>query len=159
MDVFKRSVVGLGALFNNIASASMLVMVLLTCTDVFLRYFFNRPLTGTYDLVGLLGAVVVSFAMPYTMLEKGHVAVEILMKRLSKRVQTVIEVVTHVVSISLFLTLCWQSILLARDMEAAGEVTPTLFLPFYPIVYCMAACFFVLCIAIFLNLLNILFEA
>ena len=40
-------------------------------------------------------------------------------------------------------------------MKAAGEVTPTLLLPFYPVVYFMSVCFFVLCLAILVNLLNI----
>jgi hypothetical protein len=40
-------------------------------------------------------------------------------------------------------------------MKTVGEVTPTLMLPFYPIVYCMSVCFFVLCLAILVNLLDI----
>jgi hypothetical protein len=42
-------------------------------------------------------------------------------------------------------------VVLAIDMKAAGEVTPTLLLPFYPIVYCMAICFFILCLAIIVD--------
>ena len=146
---------GLGFSFNLVASVSLVGMVFLTVADVFCRYFFNHPLTGVYDLVGLMGAVVASFSMPYTLLEKGHVAVEILMRRLSKTKQLIIDTIMHVVSISLFLTLSWQCFRLGRDMADAGEVTPTLLIPFYPIVFCMAVCFAVLCLAIFVNLLNI----
>jgi TRAP-type C4-dicarboxylate transport system permease small subunit len=131
------------------------VMMVLTCADVFMRYLLNRPITGTYDLVGLLGAVLASFGMPYTMLKKGHVAVEILIQSLSRGMQLIVETFTHLLGISLFLVLVWQAILLSRDMKAAGEVTPTLLLPFYPIVYCMAVCFFGLCLAILVNLLHI----
>ena len=58
----------------------------------------------------------------------------------------------------LFLIVAWQCIVLAIDMKAAGEVTPTLLLPFYPIVYCMAVCFFVLCLAILVDLFQIWFK-
>lgn len=155
MPFFAKTVTRLGFILNIVASASLFSIILLTCLDVSMRYFFNSPLTGTYDLVGLMGAVIAAFAMPYTMLEKGHVAVEILIQSLSRGVQLFIETVTHLVGIALFLVLVWQCILLALDMKAAGEVTPTLLLPFYPIVYCMAVCFFVLCLAILLNLLHI----
>ena len=138
-----------------IASAALMVMMVLTCADVFMRYLFSRPIIGTYDLVSLLGAVLVSFAMPYTMLKKGHVAVEILVQSLSRGKQLVIETFTHLLGISLFLVLVWQAILLSRDMKAAGEVTPTLLLPFYPILYCMAVCFVGLCLAILINLLHV----
>jgi TRAP-type C4-dicarboxylate transport system permease small subunit len=152
---FEKTVIGMSSLFNMVASASLLAIMLLTCLDVFMRYFFNHPMIGTYDLVSLLGAALASFAMPYTMLQKGHVAVEILLQGLSRGKQLVIETITHVLGILLFLVLVWQSIVLALDMRAAGEVTPTLLVPFYPILICMAICFLGLCLAILVNLLNI----
>jgi TRAP-type C4-dicarboxylate transport system permease small subunit len=144
-----------GNTFNVVASASLVVMMLLTCADVFMRYVFSKPIIGTYDLVGLMGAILASFAMPYTMLQKGHVAVEILVLHLSRGKQLIIETFTHLVGISLFVVLIWQAILVARDMKAVGEVTPTIHLPFYPILYCMALCFFGLCLAILVNLVHI----
>jgi TRAP-type C4-dicarboxylate transport system permease small subunit len=155
VSYFEKSVTGLGSFFKMVASASLLAIMLLTCLDVSMRYFFGRPIAGTYDLVSLLGAVLASFAMPFTMLQKGHVAVEILVQSLSRGKQLIIETVTHVLGISLFLVLVWQSIVLALDMKAAGEVTPTLLVPFYPILYCMAICFFGLCLAILVNLRHI----
>ena len=155
VSFFEKAVTGFSSLFNMVASAALVVMMLLTSVDVFMRYLFNHPITGTYDLVGLLGAVLASFAMPYTMLQKGHVAVEILVQSLSRGKQLFIETCTHLFGISLFLVLVWQAVLLSRDMKAAGEVTPTLLLPFYPIVYCMAVCFLGLCLAILVNLLHI----
>jgi TRAP-type C4-dicarboxylate transport system permease small subunit len=151
VSYFEKSVTGLGSFFKMVASASLLAIMLLTCLDVSMRYFFGRPIAGTYDLVSLLA----SFAMPFTMLQKGHVAVEILVQSLSRGKQLIIETVTHILGILLFLVLVWQSIALARDMKAAGEVTPTLLVPFYPILYCMAICFLALCLAILVNLLNI----
>lgn len=152
---FEKSVTGLGSLFNKVASASLLAIMLLTCLDVSMRYFFNRPIAGTYDVVSLLGAILASFAMPFTMLQKGHVAVEILIQSLSRGKQLIIETVTHLLGILLFLVLVWQSVVLAKDMKAAGEVTPTLLVPFYPVLYCMAVCFFGLCLAILVNLMRI----
>lgn len=152
---FENTIAGLGSLFNKVASVSLLAIMLLTCLDVSMRYFFSRPITGTYDLVSLLGAILASFAMPLTMLQKGHVAVEILIQSLSKGKQLVIETLTHFLGILLFLMLVWQSVVLALDMKAAGEVTPTLLFPFYPILICMAVCFFGLCLAILVNLLHI----
>ena len=155
VSFLEKTITGFSDVFNMVASASLVGMMLLTCADVVMRYLFSRPIIGTYDLVSLMGAVLVSFAMPYTMLKKGHVAVEILIQRLSRGAQLIIETFTHLIGISLFLVLVWQAILLSRDMKAAGEVTPTLLLPFYPIVYCMAICFFGLCLAILVNLLHI----
>jgi TRAP-type C4-dicarboxylate transport system permease small subunit len=154
-SLFEKTVTRLSDFFNMIASAALMLMMVLSCADIFMRYLFNRPITGTYDVVGLSGAVLVSFALPYTMLKKGHVAVELLVQSLSRGKQLVIETFSHLLGISLFLVMVWQAILLSRDMKAAGEVTPTVHLPFYPIVYCMALCFFILSLAIVVNLLHV----
>ena len=155
VSFFEKAVTGLSDFFNMIASGALVLMMVLSCADIFMRYLFSRPITGTYDVVGLSGAVLVSFALPYTMLKKGHVAVELLVQSLSRGKRLVIETFSHLLGVSLFLVLVWQAILLSRDMKAAGEVTPTVHLPFYPIVYCMALCFFILSLAIVVNLLHV----
>jgi len=152
---FEKTVKLLSSFLNLFAAAALSAIILLTCIDVSMRYFFSRPIAGTYDLVSLMGAVIAAFAMPYTMLMRGHVAVDLLVRKLSKRKQLAVETVTHVVGILLFLILTWQCAGLAADMKAAGEVTPTLLLPFYPVVYAMSVCFLVLCLAILINLLKI----
>jgi TRAP-type C4-dicarboxylate transport system permease small subunit len=151
---FEKTVKLLSSFLNLFAAAALSAIIVLTCIDVSMRYFFSRPIAGTYDLVSLMGAVIAAFAMPYTMLMGGHVAVDLLVRKLSDRKKLAVETVTHIVGILLFLTLTWQSAGLASDMKAAGEVTPTLLLPFYPVVYAMSVCFFVLCLAILVNLLK-----
>jgi TRAP-type C4-dicarboxylate transport system permease small subunit len=153
-SVFEKFVKLFSSILNLIASVSLMAMMMLTSIDVSMRYFFSSPLTGAYDLVGLMGAIIVAFALPYTFLKGGHVAVDLLVRILSDKKRLALEIITHSVGILLFLVVTWQCVVLAQDMKAAGEVTPTLLLPFYPIVYCMALCFFVLCLAILVDLLD-----
>ena len=155
MQFFEKTVRLLSLFFNLLAAASLTAMILLTSIDVSMRYFFNRPIAATYDLVSLMGAIVAAFAMPYTMLMRGHVAVDLLVRKLSEKKQLAVETTTHVVGILLFLIMVWQCYVLASDMKAAGEVMPTILLPFHPIVYAMSVCFFMLCLAILVNLLKI----
>ncbi len=44
---FEKAVTGFSSLFNMVASAALVVMMLLSCADIFMRYLFNRPITGT----------------------------------------------------------------------------------------------------------------
>lgn len=150
-----RKASGFSSLFNLIASLALVVIMLLTCLDISMRYLFSRPISGTYEIVSILGAVVAAFAMPYTMLEQGHVAVDILVKSLSVGKQLVIETVTHLLGILFFLLLVWQSVELGLDMKAAGEITPILHIPFYPLIYLIGLCFFGLCLAILHNLIDL----
>lgn len=131
-----------------IAGIAIVAMMLLTCADIILRLGVTvyhkyhwavlspfRPIPGTYELVCFLGAVAVSFAMAHTSVEKGHVAVSLIVQLFPSRVQAIIGSITTTFGFILFALLSWQSILYANDLRSSGEVSLTLELPFYPFVY------------------------
>jgi len=142
---FLRSIQWLSALLNYIAGWALVGMTGLTCADVVLRAF-RRPILGTYEIVGFLGAVVISFALAETTLKRGHVAVEALVKHLPLRVQGVIYFVTHLLSILLFALIAYECWIYAGDLKASGEVSLTLKIPFYPIMYGIACSAIVVCL-------------
>jgi len=109
-------------------------MMLITCADVVLRYF-RMPIPGTYELVCFLGAVAAAFAMAYTSLEKGHVSVSFVVALFPQRIQGLIESITNLLGLFLFVLIAWQSVIYANDLRLSGEVSLTLELPFYPFVY------------------------
>ncbi len=124
--------------FNVLAGAAIVAMMLLTCADVVLR-LFRRPVPGTYEIVGFLGTVVIAFSMAYTSLEKGHIAVELLVEKLPRRLQSGIEAAVSLIGTALFGLLTWQSAIYAADLRHSGEVSVTLTMPIYPFIYGIAA--------------------
>jgi len=99
---------------------------------------FRHPVPGTYELIGLLGSVVISFSLAYTSIEKGHIAVEFLVQRLSPRKQAFTGLVNNTLSVLLFGLICWQSIIYAAELMAKGEVSLTIQFPIYPFVFGIA---------------------
>lgn len=59
-------------IMNIIAGIALTVMMLLTVADVLLRSG-GHPLIGTYEIVALLMALVIGFAIPQVSLDRGHV--------------------------------------------------------------------------------------
>ncbi|HIE07992.1 MAG TPA: TRAP transporter small permease [Desulfarculaceae bacterium] len=137
-------------LMNYLAAASIIAMMLLTCADVLLR-LFKHPILGTYELVGLLGALTIAFAIPATTLSKGHVAVDFLVEKLPTGVQKIFAVVANLLSLALFSLIAWQSFLYANILRSSGEVTLSLEMPFYPIVYAISAASLLVCIVLILE--------
>jgi TRAP-type C4-dicarboxylate transport system permease small subunit len=117
-----------------VAGVAIVVMMLLTCADVVLRYF-RKPIPGTYELVCFLGAAAVAFAMAHTSVERGHVAVTFVVALFPRRIQGLIESITTCFGLFFFTLLAWQSLIYANDLRLSGEVSLTLELPFYPFVY------------------------
>ena len=134
-----------GKAFNVLACAAVIAMMLLSVTDVVLR-IFGKPVPGTYELVGFLGTIVVSFALAFTSMEKGHIAVELLVERLPQRAQLAIESFANFIGALLFGVIAYQAVLYALDLKKSGEVSSTLQMPAYPFIYGIAAGCALLCL-------------
>ena len=126
------------AAFNILGAIAILAMMGLICTDVILR-MFRMPIPGTYEVVGLLGALFVSFSLAQTSLEKGHIAVDFLMSKLPINVQFIVYCINELVSSILFSLITWQMVVYAGRLKQSGEVSMTLQIPIYPIYYGIAA--------------------
>ena len=129
------------------AGGTILVsMMLLSVFDVIIRCM-GRPMSGTYDLVALGGALVIGFSVPYTTMKKGHIMVDVLTERLSERWQKVLNICTRLISLGVCFMICWHLIKLGADYYNKHEGSQTLQLSFYPIAYGLAVGFFVQCLA------------
>jgi TRAP-type C4-dicarboxylate transport system permease small subunit len=127
-----------------VAGVALAGSMFLTVADVFLR-ILKRPIVGTYELVGLLGALVVGFALPQTSRLHGHVLMDFVTGKLSSGMQRVLQVVTRILATGLFVIIGWNMVNLGNDLRRVGEVTPTLQLPTYPVAYAIALCCLVEC--------------
>ena len=132
---------------------ALTTMVFLTGADVVLRYF-GKPIVGTYEIVGLLGALMVGFALPQTSRAKGHVLMDFIITRLPSSVQKLFYALTRILGILVFALITWNVWLLGDDYRRMGEGSLTLAIPLYPVAYVIAICSFVVIIVLFLELLE-----
>ena len=153
MSRLEKSVSSITRKFNWIAAAAVIAMMVLTCADVILR-FFRHPIPGTYEMVGLLGTIVVSFSLAHTSVVRGHISVEFVIQKLPKRVQIVIDGINSLLGAALFGLITWQSLLYAQNLMHTGEVSMTLQMPIYPFVYGIAIGSGMLCLVLLIEFLQ-----
>jgi len=167
MNPVEKPVKKLAVYMYYVAGAAIVIMMLITCIDIVLRLSVTlnteygwgflaafQPLPGTYELVCFLGSTAAAFAMAHTLVESGHVAVSVLVRLFSQRIQAIIQVVTGSLSFIFFGLLCWQSILYAQKLQKYGEVSMTLELPYYPFVYGMSFGAFAVCLVLLLRIIE-----
>ena len=140
---------------NVIAGVSLTFLMLLTITDVILRGF-KRPVVGTYELVAFSGAVVIAFSLPFTSWVKGHVYVDFLIVKLSQKARNIFNIITRCLGIGIFLIITWNIMDLGMELRKAGEVSPTLHVPFYIVVYGIGICSFVQCLVLLSDIFKII---
>ncbi|MFZ7112879.1 MAG: TRAP transporter small permease [Desulfatiglandales bacterium] len=155
MQGFIRSVHWLCRLLNWVAVGSLVVMMCLTCADIVLR-LFRRPILGTWEIVGFLGALLAGFSLAQTTVQRGHVAVQVIVRKFSQRIQWIVFLVTHVFGLLLFGLLTVESAKYGHALQVSGEVSPTLQIPFFPILHGIAFCSFVVFVVLFIDFLLVI---
>jgi TRAP-type C4-dicarboxylate transport system permease small subunit len=154
MEGILNAVRQLSRLLNLIAGASITFIMLLTVTDVILR-FFRRPIVGTYELVAFTGALVIGFALPITSWVRGHIFVDFVVLKLPRKMQDVFNVATRCAGIVLFYLIARNLINVGMDLQKSGEVSPTLQLPFYYVAYAVAISCFVQCLVLLCDIVKV----
>jgi TRAP-type C4-dicarboxylate transport system permease small subunit len=151
MKALSAVVRGLSRFMYVIAGIALAGSMFLTVADVIMRQF-KVPIVGTYELVGLLGAVVVGFAIPQTSRLQGHVIMDYVTSKLPKGWKKLFHVITRILAIVTFAIIGWNLWTSGTDLKTSGEVTLTLQLPFYPIAYGISLCCFVECLVLFVDI-------
>jgi len=135
---------GLSRLMYWIAGIALAAMMFLTVADVILRAF-KMPIIGTYEIVSLLGAIVIGFAIPQSTIEKGHVLMDFLTGRLPIGWQKILHFLTRILAIITFFIIGWNLWILGNDLKRTSQVSLTLKLPEFPVAYGVALCCLIEC--------------
>jgi TRAP-type C4-dicarboxylate transport system permease small subunit len=137
-----------------VGGTALSLMMFLTVADVIMRAA-GHPILGTYEIVALMLAVVIGFTIPMVSLDRGHVYMEILLDRLSKRNRALMNTFTRILCLILFVIIGYNLIMVGKELHAAGEVSSTLKMPFFPIAYGVGICCFIECLVFIFDIVKI----
>jgi TRAP-type C4-dicarboxylate transport system permease small subunit len=115
----------------------LVTMIVLTCSNIFFRLVWI-PVKGTFELMGFFGALVTAFALSYTQMRRGHIAVDVLINTFTKKTRKVVDIVNHTICCLFFCIAAWQIAIKAGTLLNTGEVTETLRIIYYPFTYGVA---------------------
>ena len=139
---------------NHIGGAALTCMMFLTVTDVIMRAF-GHPIMGTYEIVGQSLALVIGFGIPKVSFDRGHVYMEFITDRLSKKSKAIMNTFTRLICIGLFILITYNLFGVGNEFRLSGEVTSTLRLPFFPLAYGVGVCCFLQCFVFLYDIVQI----
>ena len=125
----------------------VLALMMLTVSDVFMRYVFNDPITGTAEMAIYIMVCLVC-GMGLCALRGEHIVVDLVMSHFPPRVQKITDIITLFLSLGIVIIIVWQGFLNSLWEKQFDYVASTMFpVPTYPFwwVYLMGST--VLCLA------------
>lgn len=126
-------------------------LMLITTGDVISRSFFNKPIPGTLELSEYMLSIIILLGAAYTQQVKGHVGVDFLTKRFSKRTQGVLEIFTTLASMFIVVIIVWQGYVEGIHEKTVSDM---LRVPQWPFRLLVAIGGFLLLLELFIDLFN-----
>lgn len=137
MERLNRFSASLNRVFAVGSGAAVVGLIVLATANMVLRIVW-KPVPGSYELIGFLGALAVALGLGYTQVAKGHIAVTILTDLFSVRTNRILDAVNHLIGALFFGFAAWQTALWGAEVARSGEVSQTLKMPFYPVIGAVA---------------------
>ena len=142
-------------IIGAISFIGLFIGVIFIIVDVIVRYFFNSPIPGDYDITQLWLSVIVFASMAYVQTEKAHIAVGMLLKVLPRRLAISLYGVGTLLGV--FITGCcsYSCFTLALRSMARHMVSMSANIPLAPFEFFEAFCMALLCIVMLLDAIMI----
>lgn len=138
-----------------VAGGSLALMMFLSVFNIVFRAFGN-PFGGTAEVVGWLAALTAALALGYTQLFRGHVAIDLLVRRFPERAQRLTDFGICLVSAALFAAAAWRTSVYADRIRAVGLLSETMHLPFFLFIYVVAGGLGLLSLTLLVDALKVL---
>lgn len=153
MQILDKITKILNQILAYIAGCFLIAMMILTCSNIFLRTVW-MPVNGTYELMGFFGAVVTALALGYTQIRRGHISVDVLISIFSKKTRKILDGINNFICMIFFSLIAWQVGKKGTVLLNTGEVSETLRMAYYPFVYAAALGCAVLALVFLTDLLH-----
>lgn len=128
-----------------VASGFLILLMMITVIDVFLRYFFNSPLTGTTEISQLMMIIIVFPALGWAAMDRAHIRVDLLIRLIPNRPRAVVNSITLLIALVVYLIITWRSFL---ESAVVNRQTSLIHLPFAPFYWLMSVSLAIFCLAI-----------
>lgn len=147
------------AILKHLAIWMLTAMMLLTAIDVCLRDIFNSPITGSYELVELMMALIVPFSIVFCAKEKAHIHVDILLEHLPEGVRSFFIFIGNILSLFLFVLITWQTCIYIAEEYESELTSAVLYIPVYPFIGILAIAFAILSLISYFEIIKYIFSS
>ncbi len=134
MKYFISLVNNLSRILQIIAGVILVGIMVITCMDV-VGNAFGHPILGVEELVSIMAAITMAFVLPAAHKNRVHIGIDILYSRLGEKFKKLDDLFVCILSGILFFLASWKSLEYAHQLKQAGEVTSTLQIPVYWMLY------------------------
>jgi len=112
-----------------VLSIAVLIIILIILIEVVARYFFNNPTVWAMESATMIFGIYMMGGGIYSLLINGHVRMDVVYSKLSKRLQATIDCITFPLLLSFLAIIFWKASVYAGKSIAILEHSSTAWSP------------------------------
>ena len=125
LRLYSRYIDKLSQIIGNVVCYLTLVCIVVVLYEVFMRFVVSESQVWTTEMTAFLFGPLFALAGPYTLLNKGHVAMDLFYRTWSPRLQAIMDIVTFVFVIIFLGVLLWKGSALAWKSILLNQKSPS----------------------------------
>lgn len=141
-----------------VAATGLIVMMVLTGVDVMMRYFLNRPITGSMELTEFLMSLTIGFGLAYCAFKKGHIRVDLVLIYVPDKVQKILDIIAYVVSFGFYCLIVWQTFENGLSTMQSKITSASLLIPVFPFIFLLTIAMAILTLVFLKNIFEHIAE-
>lgn len=154
MDKFERIVCILTKLTGTAANIVLFSTMLVVSISVLMRIFLHAPIAGLTDIVSLLNALAVAFAISVAEQRKKHIRVDFVREYMPPRIGKFIQFFMNVLAMLVLIVITWRFFLYIFSTFKHGSATWIMDLAHWPVVVCLFVGLVIFLITMLFNFLS-----
>jgi len=139
---------------DRLAGVCFFSVMILVLANIIMRNVFKMPIMGTVEIVGLLIATGLGFALSNCEMINFNVGMDVVTEKLPQKAQKLIRIVTYSISLSFWAIVVWRVFIFANTAYSNGRVTSTASIPVYPFIIILGFNLVCLCVVLAYKLVN-----
>jgi TRAP-type transport system small permease protein len=153
-------VVWISRVMAAVAAVVLGAMMMIGVVDVCGRFFFNKPMEGSFELGGILLVTAGTWGMAYCQMQKSNIRIDVITGRFPKKVQSVFNILAYIFCIVAAGVTTWRTSLMTHEYMVAtlGNLTSTLRIPYWPFMLTLAMGFAWLTVIFVYDLIKSIIE-
>lgn len=131
----EKGALPLARLLDRLSWVVLFAMMTMTMADVLLRKLTDITIIGAGEITEMMMVVVVFCSLAQCQAEDGHIKIDLIMKKVGAKTQSVVDTVTQFLCFGLFCLMTWGAFRHAMEIMEWEEVSIDLAIPIYPFVF------------------------
>jgi len=115
----------------RLASVALIIMMMVTLADVFLRYAFNSPIRGAYELVEAMLVVFVFHGMSTAFLQRRSIVIDLIDTLAPRYLVIALTRLSDLLTVAVIVLFAYAMITPAMQSYAYGDVKMDLQIPIW----------------------------